>query len=67
MQPGSVNRINFEGEEIIKSFKETQVAALCNPSDRVEIILFDNYRRRYRVKTDMTIGMLEQNNGVSIF
>jgi hypothetical protein len=40
---------------------------LCNPSDRIDIIISDNYRRRYRVKTDLTIGMLGQNNGGSIF
>ena len=67
IQPGSVERISFVGEEIIKSYKETQVAALCNPSDRIDIILSDNYRRKYRVKTDLTIGMLGQSNGSSIF
>jgi len=63
----SVERISFVGEEIIKSYKETQVAALCNPSDRIDIILSDNYRRKYRVKTDLTIGMLGQSNRSSIF
>ena len=57
----------FAGEDIIKKYNESQVAVLCNPSDRIDIILSDNYRRKYRVKTDLTIGMLGQSNGSSIF
>ena len=67
IQPGSVDRISFVGEYIIKTYNETQVAALCDPSDRIDIILSDNYRRKYRVKTEFTIGMLGQYNGESFF
>lgn len=67
IQLGSVDKVYFAGEDIIKKYNESQVAVLCNPSDRIEIIISDNYRRRYRVKTDLTIGMLGQNNGGSIF
>ncbi len=61
IQPGGVEKIVFDGKSVVQSYHKAGIDKLCNPAEKIQIVIHDNYRRKYKIKTDLTIGMFESD------
>ena len=59
IQPSGVDRITFNGSSVVQSYHKAGMEKLCNPTDKIGITIHDNYKRKYKIRTDLTIGMFE--------
>lgn len=59
IQPGGIQIIQLNYKDVQQSHEKAQLGKICNPADKVTITIRDSFRRKYTVKTDMTIGMFE--------
>jgi len=59
IQPGGVARIVFDGKSVVQSYHKAGIDKLCNQADKIQIVIHDNYKRQYKIKTEFTIGMFE--------
>lgn len=60
LTPATIQSIDIIRQEIYSSYCKTNMCAICNPKDKVKIILYDNYGRKYTVKTDLSIGAFQE-------
>ena len=61
IQPGGVEKIVFDGKSVVQSYHKAGIDKLCNPAEKIQIVFHDNYRRKYKIKTELTIGMFESD------
>ena len=61
IQPSEVDRITFNGSSVVQSYHKAGMEKLCNPADKIDITIHDNYKRKYKIRTDLTIGMFESD------
>ena len=55
LPPAATHSIDIIKQDVFKSYCETNTCAICNPNDKIRIILYDNYNRKYTIKTNMSI------------
>lgn len=56
LPPATTKNIDIVEQDIYKSYCKQNLSAICNPNDKVEFILYDNYDRKYIIKTDLSIN-----------
>ena len=61
IQPSGVDKITFNGSSVVQSYYKIGMEKLYNPADKIDITIHDNYKRKYKVRTDLTIGMFEND------
>lgn len=54
--PASVRAIDIITSEIYDEYYKCQLDALCNQKDEIIIFLYDNYGRKYKIKTGFGIS-----------
>lgn len=59
LPPATAQTIDIIKKDIYDAYCETQMSAICNPNDKVKIILYDNYGRKYIIKTYIGIGVFK--------
>ena len=60
LPPATIQSIDIIKQDIYSSYCKINMCAICNPKDKVKIILYDNYGRKYTVKTDLSIGAFQE-------
>ena len=55
LPPATTKNIDIVEQDIYKSFCGQNLSAIRNPNDKVKFILYDNYDRKYIIKTDLNI------------
>lgn len=58
--PGALVEVILNKDDVIHQYKDIGLASLCNPEDKIEIIVRDSYNRRYRVRTELTVDTLNK-------
>ena len=61
IQPSGVERITFNESSVVQSYHKAGMEKLCNPADKIDVIIHDNFNRRYKKRTNLTIGMFEND------
>ena len=61
IQPSGVDRITFNGRSVVQAYHKAGMEKLCNPADKIGITIHDNYKRKYKIRTDLTIGMFDSD------
>ena len=60
LPPATTQNIEIIKQDIYCSYCKTNMDAICNPNDDVKIILYDNYGRKYTIKTDLNIAAFQE-------
>lgn len=60
LPPATTQNIDIIKQDIYGAYCKTNMCAICNPNDKVKIILYDNYGRKYIIKTDLSIGAFQE-------
>jgi len=60
LPPATTQYINIIKQDIYRAYYKTNMCAICNPNDKVKIILYDNYGRKYTIKTDLSIDAFQE-------
>ena len=60
LPPATTQYINIIKQDIYRAYYKTNMCAICNPNDKVKIILYDNYGRKYTIKTDLSIDTFQE-------
>ena len=60
LPPATTQNINIIKQDIYRAYHKTNMCAICNPNDKVKIILYDNYGRKYTIKTDLSIDAFQE-------
>ena len=60
LPPATAQNIDIVKQDIYRSYCKTNMCAICNPNDKLKIILYDNYGRKYTIKTDLSIETFEE-------
>lgn len=60
LPPATTQNINIIKQDIYRAYHRTNMCAICNPNDKVKIILYDNYGRKYTIKTDLSIDAFQE-------
>lgn len=55
LPPAATHSIDVIKQDVFKSYCETNTCVICNPKDKIRIILYDNYNRKYTIKTNLSI------------
>lgn len=63
LPPSTIKTTELNKALIYKAYHRCQIDKLCNPADKITIIIHDNYNKKYKINTFLTIGMLKTNNG----
>lgn len=60
LPPATTQDISIDKSELLNSYCNLSMNILSQGSekDKVEIVIFDNYGRKYRIKEDITVEML---------
>ena len=60
LPPATAQNIDIVKQDIYRSYCKTNMCAICNPNDKLKIIIYDNYGRKYTIKTDLSIETFEE-------
>ena len=60
LPPAATQSIDIIKQDISRAYCKINMCAICNPNDKVKIILCDNYGRRYTIKTDLSIDAFQE-------
>ena len=60
LPPATTQNIEIIKQDIYCSYCKTNMDGICNPNDDVKIILYDNYGRKYTIKTDLNIAAFQE-------
>lgn len=60
LPPATTQNIDIIKQDIYCSYCKTNMRAICKPNDDVKIILYDNYGRKYTIKTDLNIAAFQE-------
>ncbi len=58
--PATSKSVFLKKDEIYSSYFRHQIESICNPERKVSIILYDNYNRKYELKTDFPIDVFKE-------
>ena len=56
LAPSATQSISIAGKSVYDAYHKLQLNEMYSPSESVEITLFDNYNRKYVIKTGATIA-----------
>ena len=56
LPPASTQSISINKQDIYSSFYKTQMDAFSMPNDVIDVVVYDNYGRKYKKKTEMGIS-----------
>jgi len=59
LQPAATQSIDIIKQDIYEGYCQANMNALSNPNEKVKILLFDNYGRKYTIKTNMGIDAFQ--------
>lgn len=57
VSPATTQSIYIPKQDIYNAYFQAKIDALCNPDEKIVITLFDNYGRKYTIKTNYGIGI----------
>ena len=60
LPPATTQNIDIIKKDVHEAYCKTNMCEICNPNDKVRIILYDNYGRKYTIKTDLSIGAFQE-------
>lgn len=60
LHPHTMYTIEIDKREMVDSYYRQGLDAICNPTENVGIDIFDNYGRRYKIKTGYPIGVFKK-------
>lgn len=60
LPPATTQNIGIIKQDIYEAYCKTNMCAICNPNDKVKIIIYDNYGRKYTIKTDLSINAFQE-------
>ena len=60
LPPAKTHNIDIIKQDVYSAYCKTNMSAICSPNDNVKIILYDNYGRKYTIKTDLSIGAFQE-------
>ena len=60
LPPATTQNIDIIKQDVHSAYCKTKMCAICNPNDKLKIILYDNYGRKYTIKTDLSIGAFQE-------
>ncbi len=60
LPPATTQNIDIIKQDIYRAYCKTNMSAICNPNDKIKIMLYDNYGRKYTIKTDLGIGAFQE-------
>ena len=60
LPPATTQNIDIIKQDVYRAYCKTNMCAVCYPNDKVRIILYDNYGRKYTIKTDLSIGAFQE-------
>lgn len=60
LPPATTQNIDIIKQDVYRAYCKTNMSAICSPNDNVKIILYDNYGRKYTIKTDLSIGAFKE-------
>lgn len=60
LPPATTQNIDIIKQDVYRAYCKTNMSAICSPNDNVKIILYDNYRRKYTIKTDLNIEAFKE-------
>ena len=60
LPPATTQEILIEKSELLNAYCKLSINVLCqnNEEDKINIVLFDNYGRWYKIKENITVSML---------
>ncbi len=56
LPPSTTQTIDINKEDICRDYCKMNMCALCNSTDKTKFVIYDNYGRKYTVKTDLNIS-----------
>lgn len=60
LPPATTRTIDIVKKDIHDAYCQAQMSAICNPNDKVKIVLCDNYGRKYTIRTNFGISAFEE-------
>ncbi len=60
LPPSTTENIDISKKDIYEEYYNTNMSAICNANDEVKIILYDNYGRKYTIKTNLSINAFQK-------
>ena len=60
LPPATTQNIDIIKQDVYRAYCEINMSAICTPNDNVKIILYDNYGRKYTIKTDLSIAAFQE-------
>ena len=61
LPPATTQNIKLNKQIILNDYYRTGMSAICNPNDKIIITLYDNFGRKYIIKTDLTINAFRED------
>ncbi len=60
LPPSTTRSIDIIKQDIYNAYCKNKICAFCPQNEKVEIILYDNYGRKYTIKTELSISAFEE-------
>ena len=60
LPPATTQNIDIIKQDVYRTYCKTNMSVICNANDKVKIILYDNYGRKYTIKTDLSIAAFQE-------
>ena len=60
LPPATTQNIDIIKQDVYRAYCEINMSAICTPNDNVKIILYDNYGRKYTLKTDLSFAAFQE-------
>ena len=60
ISPASIQSITLSKGSILESYEKLNMSAFCNSNEKINITIHDNFGRKYKIKTDLTIGFFRE-------
>ena len=54
--PSTSQTLYLNNKNMLDSYYDHKMDSLCNPNEKINIVLYDNYMRKYTIKTGFDIG-----------
>ena len=60
LPPATTQSIDIIKQNVYRAYCKTNMCAICNTNDKIKVILYDNYGRKYTIKTNLSIGAFQE-------
>ena len=60
LPPATTQNIDIIKQDVYRAYCKTNMSVICNANDKVKIVLYDNYGRKYTIKTDLSIAAFQE-------